>query len=151
MAASWLPPSLIELPHLFDSLFQKYRKRKCQRCQKPPDDPTLCLVCGEFLCFHGSCCRIDNVNECVQHSIDCGCGTGLILVVSSSVTLVIRDERVCLWGSVYLDNFGEEDRDLRRGKPLYLSEERYARLQDEWRYHVLDKSCKRWGVHLNNL
>lgn len=147
----WLPPSLISLPKLFDTLFQKYRKKKCKRCQKTPDDPTICLVCGDFLCFHGSCCRVENVNECVQHSINCGSGTGLFLVVSSSVTLIIRDERVCLWGSVYLDSFGEEDRDLRRGKPLYLSEERFARLQEEWRSHVLDKSCKRWGVHLNRL
>lgn len=26
---------------------------------------------------------------------------------------IIRAERVCIWGSVYLDCFGEEDRDLR--------------------------------------
>ena len=49
----------------------------------------------------------------LQHAIDCGCGTGIFLVISSSNTLVIRDDRVCSWGSVYLDAFGEEDRDLK--------------------------------------
>lgn len=151
IALRWNPPSLIKLPKLFESLFQSYRKAKCKMCKKTPEEPTICLVCGEFICFHASCCVKDNVHETVQHSIDCGCGTGVFLVISSSVTLVIREERVCLWGSVYLDAFGEEDKDLRRGKPLYLSEERYRRLEEEWRTHTLDRSVKRWGLHLNRL
>jgi len=48
-----------------------------------------------------------------QHSIDCGGGTGIFLVVTSSYIIVIRDKRACLWGSVYLDTFGEEDRELK--------------------------------------
>jgi len=48
-----------------------------------------------------------------QHSIDCVGGTGIFLVVTSSYIIVIRDKRACLWGSVYLDTFGEEDRELK--------------------------------------
>jgi hypothetical protein len=33
-----------------------------------------------------------------------------------------------MWPSPYLDAYGEEDIDLRRGKPLFLCQERYASL-----------------------
>jgi E3 ubiquitin-protein ligase UBR3 len=48
-----------------------------------------------------------------QHSICCGAGTGLFLIVNSSVIVVVRGARATLWGSVYLDEYGEEDRDLK--------------------------------------
>lgn len=48
-----------------------------------------------------------------QHSIDCGGGTGIYLVVTSTYIIVIRGRRACLWGSLYLDDFEEEDRDLK--------------------------------------
>ena len=47
-------------------LFQTYRKVKCKGCDKVPDDPTICLVCCEFLCFRGACCVKESIYECVQ-------------------------------------------------------------------------------------
>ena len=49
----------------------------------------------------------------LQHSIECGAGTGIFLLVNSSIIVVIRGPRAALWGSVYLDEHGEEDRDLK--------------------------------------
>ena len=43
--------------------------------------------------------------------------------------LLLGNERVCIWGSLYLDRNGEEDSYLRRGKSLYLSEDRYEALR----------------------
>lgn len=79
-----------------------------------------------------SCCKSDNIHEAVQvsssrlicldkkstepilqHSIDCGVGTAVFLAINSSTIIVIRGKRACLWGSVYLDVFGEEDRELK--------------------------------------
>jgi len=48
-----------------------------------------------------------------QHAYSCGAGTAMFLVVTSSYVIVIRGKRACLWGSVYLDSFGEEDRELK--------------------------------------
>lgn len=64
------------------------------------------------------CCRRQETSnfEAVQHSIECGAGTAVLLAVYSTSIIVIRGKRACLWGSVYLDSFGEEDRDLKRGK-----------------------------------
>lgn len=48
-----------------------------------------------------------------QHTVRCGGGTGIFLVVTSTNIIVIRGRRACLWGSLYLDDFDEEDRDLK--------------------------------------
>ena len=48
-------------------LFQFYRKQICQKCNKTPNDPTLCLTCGAFLCFRSNCCtNVQGIHECVQ-------------------------------------------------------------------------------------
>jgi E3 ubiquitin-protein ligase UBR3 len=49
----------------------------------------------------------------VKHSWDCGGTTGIFLSVNSSTIVVIRGKRACFWGSIYLDVFGEEDRELK--------------------------------------
>lgn len=49
----------------------------------------------------------------MQHSQHCGAATGIFLLINASVIIIIRGHRFCLWGSVYLDAHGEEDRDLR--------------------------------------
>ncbi len=35
--------------------------------------------------------------------------------------LLIRETRWGIWGSPYLDAYGEEDPELKRGRPLYLN------------------------------
>ena len=53
------------------------------------------------------------VRETVRHASDCGGGTGIFLAVNSSTIVVIRGKRACIWGSIYLDMFGEEDKELK--------------------------------------
>ncbi|KAL4222682.1 E3 ubiquitin-protein ligase ubr3 [Mactra antiquata] len=147
----WFTSKLIQLPDQYYKIFQAYRKKTCPVCSNIPKDPCICLVCGVFLCFRESCCRQQHLFECVQHSIECGAGTGIFLLVNSSIIVVIRGPRAAIWGSVYLDEHGEEDRDLKRGKPLYLSNDRYALLESQWISHSFDHACKRWIWHQDRL
>lgn len=39
----------------------------------------------------------------------------------------------------------------RRGKPLYLSVERYQLLQQQWTTHAFDHTSRRWVWHKDNL
>jgi E3 ubiquitin-protein ligase UBR3 len=50
------------------------------------------------------------------------------LLVRSSGVLLMRGERHMEWPSPYLDKHGEEDPQLRRGRPLFLSHDRYQQL-----------------------
>jgi E3 ubiquitin-protein ligase UBR3 len=85
--------------------------------------------------------------EAAHHASVCGAGTALYLAVHSSTVIVIRGKRACVWGSVYLDMHGEEDRDLKRGRPLYLSQLRFAVLEQQWLTHSFDHTNKRWVWH----
>uniref|UniRef100_A0A8C1Q4D9 E3 ubiquitin-protein ligase n=1 Tax=Cyprinus carpio TaxID=7962 RepID=A0A8C1Q4D9_CYPCA len=147
----WAAPRLLHLPDNYTTLFQYYHRKSCTSCGKTPKDPALCLVCGAFVCLKGQCCKQQGVCECVLHSQHCGAATGIFLLINASVIIIIRGHRFCLWGSVYLDAHGEEDRDLRRGKPLYLCEERYRVLEQQWVSHTFDHINKRWGPHYNGL
>ncbi|XP_064095704.1 E3 ubiquitin-protein ligase ubr3-like isoform X3 [Macrobrachium nipponense] len=140
-------PRLLKLPHSYDAIFQYYHRRQCSQCNSVPKDPSVCLLCGTIVCLRETCCKQQEICECVQHAIDCGAGTAIFLVINSSTVIVIRGPRVCLWGCVHLDSFGEEDRDLKRGKPLYLSEDRYHLLEQQWLSHGFDHTNKRWIWH----
>ncbi|XP_077515931.1 ubr3 ubiquitin ligase isoform X2 [Amblyomma americanum] len=148
---NWAQPRLLSLPGRYDELFQYYHSRACSGCHSVPKDPSVCLICGTLVCLRESCCRQQAHFEAVHHSINCGAGTAIYLAVNSSTVIVIRGKRACLWGSVYLDSFGEEDRDLKRGKPLYLSVERYQLLQQQWTTHAFDHTSRRWVWHKDNL
>lgn len=67
--------------------------------------PFVC-VCVRAVLFLNTYCVL-------QHSQHCGAATGIFLLINASVIIIIRGHRFCLWGSVYLDAHGEEDRDLR--------------------------------------
>ncbi|KAL3831654.1 hypothetical protein ACJMK2_023382, partial [Sinanodonta woodiana] len=147
----WYPPHLIMLPGQYYKIFQAYRDKQCPVCSNVPKDPCVCLICGTFLCFREQCCQQQHQFECVLHSMECGAGTGIFLLINSSIVVVIRGPRATLWGSVYLDEHGEEDRDLKRGKPLYLSKDRYDLLERQWISHNFDHACKRWIWHQDHL
>lgn len=147
----WYQPRLLTLPEVYDRIFQYYHRRQCSQCHSVPRETSICLLCGTLVCLKENCCKQHNVCEAVQHSIDCGAGTAMYLVVTSSYVIVIRGKRACLWGSVYLDSFGEEDRELKRGKPLYLSPGRYQLLQQQWLAHRFDHTNKKWVWHRDAL
>ncbi|GFO41994.1 E3 ubiquitin-protein ligase ubr3 [Plakobranchus ocellatus] len=148
---NWQRPHLMKLPKRYYQIFQMFRSAKCSECTCVPKDPAICLTCGQFLCFRETCCAHNSTYESVAHSIACGAGTGMFLLVNSSLVVVIRGPRATLWGSVYLDEHGEEDRDLKRGKPLFLSTARYNLLESQWLSHGFDHACKRWVFHRDEL
>ncbi|XP_044728240.1 E3 ubiquitin-protein ligase Ubr3 [Chrysoperla carnea] len=147
----WHPPRLLRLPKEYEKIFTYYHERQCSQCHSVPQETSVCLLCGTVVCLKQGCCKTQNVCEAVQHSIDCGGGTGIYLVVTSTYIIVIRGRRACLWGSLYLDDFEEEDRDLKRGKPLHLSQDRYQLLEQQWLTHRFDHTKKTWVWHRDAL
>ncbi|XP_033303152.1 E3 ubiquitin-protein ligase Ubr3 isoform X1 [Bombus bifarius] len=143
---SWQVPKLLSLPREYEKIFTYYHGRQCRQGHSIPQEISICLLCGAIVCLKQNR-KQWNVCEVVQHSIDCGGGTGIYLVVTSTYIVVIRGQRVCLWGSLYLDDFEEEDRDLKRGKPLYLNQDRYQLLEQQWLAHRFDHTKKTWVWH----
>ncbi|XP_024387527.1 E3 ubiquitin-protein ligase PRT6 isoform X2 [Physcomitrium patens] len=136
------PFKLMQLPYLFQDLMQRYVKEKCPRCKTVPDKPAICLMCGALCCAFSlrPCCSVNRQGECTRHAMNCGAGIGIFLMLRKTNILLLRCGRQAMWPSPYLDAFGEEDLELRRGKPLYLSRERYAALTNMVVAHGLDYS-----------
>ncbi|XP_072948868.1 E3 ubiquitin-protein ligase Ubr3 isoform X2 [Epargyreus clarus] len=149
--ASWAGPWLLALPRDYDRVFTHYHERVCLQCGAVPKEASVCLLCGTLVCLKQPCCRHHQVAEAVQHAVECGGGTGIFLVVTSTYIIVIRGRRACLWGSLYLDDYDEEDRDLKRGKPLYLSQDRAELLQAQWLAHRFDHTKRTWVWHRDSL
>ncbi|XP_023311445.1 E3 ubiquitin-protein ligase Ubr3 isoform X2 [Anoplophora glabripennis] len=147
----WHPPRLLQLPREYEKIFTYYHERPCSQCHSVAQETSICLLCGTIVCLKQNCCKQQNVCEAVAHAAECGAGTGVFLVVTSTYIIVIRGHRACLWGSLYLDDFEEEDRDLKRGKPLYLSKDRYQLLEQQWLAHRFDHTKKTWVHHRNAL
>ncbi|CAD5215843.1 unnamed protein product [Bursaphelenchus xylophilus] len=143
--AWWTPRKLKEPPLLFDSLFNTYFKYKCNRCGEAPSQPSICMACGSTVCVY-DCCDIsiegqtNTVSEVEQHSYSCTAGVGCFLSLNSTMVIIIHGGLCNLWGSIYLDDHGEEDRNLRRGKKLTLSTTRLRRLTELWVSHDFDRS-----------
>ncbi|XP_002067371.3 E3 ubiquitin-protein ligase Ubr3 [Drosophila willistoni] len=143
----WQQPRLLELPREYERLFTYYHERPCLNCYKVPKESSICLLCGAIVCLKQNCCAENECCEAVRHTLSCGGGIGIFLVVTSTYIIVIRGRRACLWGSLYLDDFDEEDRDLKRGKPLYLSQDRFNLLESQWLSHKFAHTKHTWVFH----
>ena len=62
----------------------------------------------------------------------CGAGVGLFALVHQNATLLVDGPRATYGPALYLDAHGEEDRGLRRGRPLTLDGARAAQLHRLW-------------------
>ncbi|KAL3995662.1 putative zinc finger in N-recognin (UBR box) family protein [Acanthocheilonema viteae] len=133
---SWRRFMLLTLPKSYDDLFARFFGLPCVACGLVPRMPFICLLCGQLSCLDGCCTspatETLSANEVERHALTCSSGVGCFLSVNTSLIVIVCNRRAALWGSVYLDVHGEEDRNLRRGKPLFLSERRIERLTADW-------------------
>nr|XP_010937621.1 E3 ubiquitin-protein ligase PRT6 isoform X1 [Elaeis guineensis]XP_010937623.1 E3 ubiquitin-protein ligase PRT6 isoform X1 [Elaeis guineensis] len=135
-----VPFKLMQLPRLYQDLLQRYVKLQCFICKAIPEEPALCLLCGKLCSSNWKpCC---GTSKCLNHAAVCGAGIGVFLLVRKTIILLQRSARQAFWPSLYLDAFGEEDHDVCRGKPLYLSEARYAALAYLVASHGLDRTSE---------
>ncbi|PIK35506.1 putative E3 ubiquitin-protein ligase UBR3-lik e [Apostichopus japonicus] len=145
-------PRLIRLPKEYSQVFEFYRRQVCRKCSTKPRKPMICLVCGKLVCWASDCCVLfkhsKKFGEGIAHARDCGSLAAIYLDVDSSLTVLVQGQRLCRWASLYLDSHGEEDRGLRRGKPLYLCQERFDLLEKLWQSVKLKHFCKGWEWHL---
>ncbi|RLN23509.1 hypothetical protein C2845_PM07G01520 [Panicum miliaceum] len=85
---------------------------------------------------------LERTGKCLNHASQCGAGVGIFLLVRKTTILLQRSARLAFWPSPYLDAFGEEDHEMQRGKPLYLSQERYRALTYLVASHSLDRTSE---------
>jgi len=142
----------LSLPVITGRVYQKFYTQfvhaRCTVCGVAPNIPTLCLLCGTFLCCNSECCRKRDeggqpVGEVTQHAQTCGFGTCIFLQLSNSLVHIVADGFIACWGSLYLDGHGEEEYNLSR--PLHISEARLQQLTQSVREVAFDfESRLKW-------
>ncbi|PIA14708.1 hypothetical protein COEREDRAFT_46427 [Coemansia reversa NRRL 1564] len=121
--------SLVDLPDRFEILFERSAKSFCPRCNGVPSDPALCLLCGSFVCAQSFCCEEDGVGECNMHMKTCGGTVGVYLLVKKCGLLLLHHDNGCFMSAPYLDQHGEVDLGLKRGRPLFINNTRYEEMR----------------------
>ena len=64
----------------------------------------------------------------------------MMLLINKGTMLLFRDNRATFYPSPYVDQYGEEDVNLRRGRPLRLSEGRFDGLVSLYREHAVGRT-----------
>ncbi|GLE03517.1 hypothetical protein PINS_up012419 [Pythium insidiosum] len=137
---------LVRLAPLYTDLHSEVLARsRCPLTGKIVENPAICMVCEQVLCAGTDCCRraSDGMGACTAHAIACGHGVGLFFLMRSSSVLLVFGPRSSYFGSPYLDMFGEEDINLRRGRPLYLNGKRMKTLLRLYANHQLANEVAR--------
>lgn len=142
---------LRSLPRPYVKFYSELAKRSCPSCHQFPARPAVCLLCGTLLCAANTCPSIHsekggypdeaNPGACTVHAKKCGRGSGMFLLVLEGAVLLVYWKLAAYVGSLYVDEYGEEfgerNRELSKGRPLYLNEERRERLLRLWLRHEI--------------
>jgi E3 ubiquitin-protein ligase UBR3 len=110
---SYKYPDLLELPRLYSDLFNYYSSKKCEFCDKMPKETVVCLLCGARVCYKSHYCCEMMRNFCRHHLTSCGANSLPLININTTVVFVVRGKRCAPWASLYLDEHGEEDQNLR--------------------------------------
>lgn len=138
--------TLIRLPKSFVELYNIVNKVKGREdstaAMDDSDDigsseTSICLLTGAVM-RSGSTRRAYNraarpPGACTLHARKTASGIGIFFLVQKCTVLLMHNNKSAYSASLYVDEHGEEDPQLRRGRPLFLNEARYRALELLWR------------------
>ena len=130
-----VPRPLCELPHKFTEIYSRLANHTCPNTKAFPEEPAICLLCGELLCAGTPCCKLHGRGALTRHVQKCGAGVGLFFFLHRTHTVLLRGPYAAYSISPYVDDHGDEDAGLRRGRPLHLDKDRMKQLADLWAEH----------------
>jgi len=142
---------LIRLPENFVELYglvNKVKGRDGTSIDENDDsgsaETAICLLTGSVM-RSGSPRRSYNRSiarppgTCTLHARQAGSGIGIFFLVQKCTVLLMHNNKSAYSASVYVDQHGEEDPGLRRGRPLFLNKARYKALETLWRHQGIPR------------
>jgi hypothetical protein len=137
--------SLIRLPTSFVELYgivNKVKGRDESSTLDEADDigsseTAICLLTGAVMRSGSSRRSYGRAQRppgaCTLHARKNGSGIGIFFLVQKCTVLLMHNNKSAYSASIYVDEHGEEDPGLRRGRPLFLNDARYRALEKLWR------------------
>jgi hypothetical protein len=106
-------------------------------------ESAICLITGQVLkaglASRHSRREYRPPGACTMHARKVGSGTGIFFLVQKCIVLLIHNKKSAYSASLYVDENGEEDTGIQRGRPLYLKSDRYEALENSWRTHGIPR------------
>ncbi|CAF1683274.1 unnamed protein product [Rotaria magnacalcarata] len=138
-------PVFIDLPSKYDDIFHMHNEYRCESCKKTSSNTLLCLICGELHLkrWHSLCCAYQR-QRYNQHLSKCGHPAAVMLDIQTTLITICLADTYAYWHSLYLDQHGEEDPKLKRGKTLYLNTNRLGVLRTLWLTATFDYQIQNW-------
>uniref|UniRef100_A0A7S3JTU1 E3 ubiquitin-protein ligase n=1 Tax=Aureoumbra lagunensis TaxID=44058 RepID=A0A7S3JTU1_9STRA len=139
-----LPSSInVRFVRLPESFTELYTSLVTKHHDNDDEGPAICLLCGTVV----DATRRTRIGEgpCTRHAKTHTDSVGIFFLVLKCATLITFESKAAYARSLYLDNFGEEDHNLRRGAPLQLSHDRLNALEDLHNSHGIaqEVACRR--------
>jgi hypothetical protein len=141
-----LPKSFVELYNLVNKL--NGRENDQSALGDETDDlgtteTSICLLTGAVM-RSGSARRSYSratrpPGACTIHARKNASGIGIFFLVQKCTVLLMHNNKSAYSPSLYVDEHGEEDPQLKRGLPLYLNEARYRALELLWRQQSIPR------------
>lgn len=137
----------VKLPQHFVELYSMVNRVKGRDSRTDTDDDderfetAICLLTGAVMCA-GTAKRAKSnrpPGTCTLHARKVGSGIGIFFLVQKCTILLMHNNKSAYSPSLYVDEHGEEDVGLKRGRPLFFSEERYQALETLWRTHGIPR------------
>lgn len=131
---------VLHLPRVYATILTKYAENKmCSVCHQEVTNPVRCCRCGEHMCLRRQ--RGGAQPELYKHVRSCGGAVGMFLAVCEGnfCVMELTSGRIYIVASNYTDEYGERDRSLRRGVPLFRDREETQNLVETWMQN-------RWGA-----
>lgn len=137
--------SLIRLPKSFVELYNvvnKVKGRDASNMDENEDsgssETAICLLTGTVMRSGSSRRNFPSRSHrppgaCTMHARKHGSGIGIFFLLQKCTILLMHNNKSAYSPSIYVDEHGEEDPGLRRGRPLFLNEARYRALEGLWR------------------
>ena len=134
-----LPKSFVELYNIVNKV--KGREDSAAAMDDSDDigssETSICLLTGAVM-RSGATRRVLSravrpPGACTLHARKTASGIGIFFLVQKCTVLLMHNNKSAYSASLYVDEHGEEDPQLRRGRPLFLNEARYRALELLWR------------------
>ncbi|ETW07910.1 hypothetical protein, variant [Aphanomyces invadans] len=138
---------VVRLAPLYTDQYTATASSVCAATGLVQESPAICLLCGTAVCGGTDCCKLPeygNRGGCSRHASACVAGNGAyFLTRQCQMLLVSSGGRSSFFASPYVDEFGEEDHMVRRGRPLFLRPKRYmALMQLVWSHGIATEVSK---------
>ena len=148
---------LVTLPHSYMDIMTEAIAYDCPITLQRADEVIKCLVCGKCVCWSCFACSetykqsadgADSIGPYTDHTIKCSNGIGIgIWVKTASLILLSGALQERTTGAImhipYLDQFGEHDKGLKKGSPLFLSQQGYKEINQFWMQHGIPSTIEK--------